>query len=30
MGALEKVNKRLREMLMRVLTKEEQIVNESG
>jgi hypothetical protein len=29
MGALEKVNKRLREMLMRVLTKEEQIANES-
>jgi hypothetical protein len=29
MGALEKVNKRLREMLMRVLTKGEQIVNES-
>jgi hypothetical protein len=28
MGALEKVNKRLREMLMRVLTKEEQIANE--
>jgi hypothetical protein len=28
MGVLEKVNKRLREMLMRILTKEEQIVNE--